>query len=191
MGGGNLCLLSTNRHKLEEMGVIAEDMGFTISPCRGSRKIEIQSDSLEEIALYSAERASDDVRNAIVEDAGLFIKALDGFPGPYSSYVYRTLGCGGILRLMDGVDDRRAHFRSAIAYIDGRGYVRVFSGRVYGLITDEPMGSMGFGFDPIFVPTGYSRTFAEMDLKDKAWISHRGMATIRLLRWIEHYGKEI
>ncbi len=186
MSERSLCLLSGNPHKLEEMSVVAEAMGWRLSRCEGSRKVEVQSDRLEEIVYVAAREAA--IPGSIVEDSGLFVRALRGFPGPYSSYVMSTIGYRGVLRLLEGIEDRGAYFESAIAYTDPLGRVRVFTGRVQGMIAEEPAGSGGFGFDPIFVPAGYSRTFAEMDLREKSWISHRGIAISRLLRWLEAYG---
>ena len=180
-----LCLLSGNSHKLREMSVVAESMGWALTMCEGAQKLEVQSDKLEEVVLFAARSA--ELPGSIVEDSGLFISALNGFPGPYSSYVYSTIGSAGLLRLMDGIEDRGAYFESAIAYMDARGNIRVFTGRVYGVIAEEPAGSGGFGFDPIFIPAGYSKTFAEMELEEKSWISHRGTAISRLLRWLEAY----
>ena len=180
-----LCLLSGNPHKLLEMSTVARSMGWTITPCGGARKLEVQSDSLEEIALRAAVAAG--VPGSIVEDSGLFVRALRGFPGPYSSYVYSTLGVEGLLKLMEGVEDRSAYFESAMAYTDALGRVRVFTGRVYGVIAEEPAGRGGFGFDPIFIPAGYSSAFAEMGLEKKSWASHRGAAISKLLRWLEMY----
>ena len=180
-----LCLLSGNSHKLREISVVAGSMGWTLTMCEGAQKLEVQSDMLEEVVLFAARSAG--LPGSIVEDSGLFVSSLNGFPGPYSSYVYSTIGDAGLLRLMEGVEDRRAYFESAIAYTDARGNIRVFTGRVYGVIAEEPVGSGGFGFDPIFIPAGYSKTFAEMGLEEKSWISHRGIAISRLLRWLEAY----
>ncbi|MGC9189894.1 MAG: RdgB/HAM1 family non-canonical purine NTP pyrophosphatase [Conexivisphaera sp.] len=180
-----LCLLSGNPHKLREMSVVAGSMGWTLALCKGAQKLEVQSYKLEEVVLFAARSAG--LPGSIVEDSGLFISSLNGFPGPYSSYVYSTIGYVGLLRLMEGTEDRSAYFESAIAYTDARGNIRVFTGRVYGVIAEEPAGSGGFGFDPVFIPAGYSRTFAEMELEEKSWISHRGTAISRLLRWLEAY----
>jgi XTP/dITP diphosphohydrolase len=181
----SLCLISGNRHKLQEMSVVAEAMGWRLRPCEG-RKLEVQSDDLAEIALAAARAAA--IPGSIVEDSGLFVRSLGGFPGPYSSYAMSTIGYRGLLKLMEGVEDRAARFESAIAYTDQAGRIRVFTARVCGAIAEEPAGTGGFGFDPVFIPAGYSRTFAEMDLREKSWISHRGIAMSRLLRWLEAYG---
>ena len=111
----------------------------------------------------------------LVEDSGLFIEALGGFPGVYSAYVLRTLGPSRLLRLL-GVRERRAHFVTVFGYAPSRGRVQLFRGEVHGRLADRPRGRHGFGFDPIFVPDGLDRTFAEMELAEKDRRSHRGRA---------------
>ena len=109
----------------------------------------------------------------IVDDTGFFVNALNGFPGPYAAYVLDTIGMEGVLRLLEGKEDRSAYFETAIAYADGEGRVRVFRGVVEGTVV-SPRGDGGFGYDPIFSVDG--RTFAERTIAEKALMSHRGRA---------------
>lgn len=145
------------------------------------KSLEIQSDSLEEIAKASAEDAFKRCTlPIIVEDAGLFIDAMDGFPGPYAAYVYKTIGNQGILKLMHNVRNRKAHFVSAIAYLSKQGRETIcFLGRVDGEITvgeRRRNDESGFGFDPIFKPVGSRKTFAQMNIVEKNTFSHRARA---------------
>lgn len=117
----------------------------------------------------------------IVDDTGFFVAALNGFPGPYAAYVLDTIGMGGILRLLEGAEDRSAYFETAIAFADGGGTVRVFRGVVEGTVV-SPRGAEGFGYDPIFSVNG--RTFAERTLAEKATMSHRGRALAALRRFL-------
>jgi XTP/dITP diphosphohydrolase len=136
-------------------------------------KQEIQSESLEEIALHAARVAYATLRKPLlVDDSGLFIEALNGFPGPYSSYVYKKIGVRGILKLMSGEANRRACFKTAVAAIIPP-LEKVYTGETCGEITLEPRGEHGFGFDPIFIPENSKRTYAEMTLEEKNRISHR------------------
>lgn len=136
---------------------------------------EIQSDSLMEIAAESAKYAYNELREpCFVEDSGLFIHDIKGFPGPYSKYVYGTIGLKGILKLMEGRENRGAEFRSVIGYANAT-ETKTFTGRVYGSITDRIHGSQGFGYDPIFMPLKHSKTFAE-DPEYKNQVSHRASA---------------
>ncbi len=144
---------------------------------------EIQADRLEDVARFSVEYAYKELGEpCFVEDAGLFVNALNGFPGAYSHYAFDTIGSKGILRLLEGVKDRGARFEACIAYHDGKG-VRVFSGRVDGAIASRELGSGGFGFDPIFVPNGHDRTFAE-DPAHKQEVSHRARALRKFLGFL-------
>ncbi len=115
---------------------------------------EIQSDSLSDIAVRKARDAFKiSHRPVIVEDAGLFVDSLGGFPGPYSSYVFSTIGNGGILDLLDARssnNNRRARFISIIAYCDGV-ITTSFCGTLDGTISTSQKGD-GWGYDPIFVP---------------------------------------
>jgi XTP/dITP diphosphohydrolase len=144
---------------------------------------EVQADTLDEVALKSAQTLlaeAEITRPYFLEDAGLFVEALKGFPGVYSAYAYRTLGCAGVLRLLEGQADRRARFESRIALVTRWGEVDMYSGTSRGNIAPEARGEGGFGFDPIFVPDGEARTFAEMPLPEKERLSHRGAAVAAL-----------
>jgi len=151
-----------------------------------AEKVEIQSSELEKIALFSARyiREKEKIDNFFVEDAGLFINALKGFPGPYSSYVYKTIGVNGILKLMKNVKDRRAFFKAVIAFC-WKGDIYLFTGVVHGKIAEEARGTQGFGFDPIFIPNGDNRTFAEMTIEEKNKLSHRGKAIRKLINFLK------
>ncbi len=178
-----------NPHKVEEVNVILRSCGYQAVPT-STAKLEIQSDSLEEIAAVAATVAYANLGEPVmVEDAGLFIKALKGFPGPYSSYVYKTIGINGVLKLLEGVNVRDAVFVSVIA-VAYKGGVKLFSASVEGFITESPRGSGGFGFDPIFVPKGSTRTFAEMSVEEKSLLSHRGRAARKLCEWLKYGGLE-
>jgi len=148
-------------------------------------KVEIQADSLERIAEHAAASAAAKLGCPVVaEDSGLFIKSLGGFPGPYSSYAFKTIGCSGILKLMGGVSDRRAAFRCSIAYAVPGNPTLLFAGEALGFISDSAKGTRGFGFDPIFISNeGRGLTFAEMDAEAKGRISHRGKAFRSFGEW--------
>jgi len=145
---------------------------------------EIQSDRLEEIAKASALEATHQVgKPVIVEDSGLFIKSLGGFPGPFSSYVQRTIGNRGILKLMREIDDRESCFKSVVAYCDGKRKALSFTGEVRGKISHKERGKV-WGFDPIFIPDGEGgETYAEMGAVEKNRISHRRRALEKFAKW--------
>jgi XTP/dITP diphosphohydrolase len=150
---------------------------------------EIQSDSLQEIAEKSVLNAYRKSGMPIfVEDAGLFIDSLTGFPGPYAAYVYKTIHNSGILKLMENVKDRSATFRSVISYCDDKTVCQSvsFQGESRGEITTterKAQGKSGFGFDPIFQPAGSTKTFAEMIIAEKNGYSHRADAIHKFAKW--------
>ncbi|HZA99576.1 MAG TPA: XTP/dITP diphosphatase [Nitrososphaera sp.] len=144
--------------------------------------VEIQSDSLEEIAQEKAKTAFAKVgRQVIVEDDGLFIDSLSGFPGQYSSFVFKTIGNDGILKLLEGSTKRSAYFRSVIAFYNGV-TLSISDGRVDGRITDRITEDGGWGYDPIFVPDGTDLSFAELK-KSKNEYSHRKRALEKFAQW--------
>lgn len=173
-----------NIHKFNEARRILREYDIAVAMIK-VKTLEVQSDDIEEIARLSAIDAARKTNlPVIVEDAGLFIDALNGFPGPYSSYVYRTIGKEGIIKLLDGVSNREAHFKSVIAFCDPKGNAICFDGTVKGKITMEPRGSSGFGFDPIFEPAEKpGKTFGEMSIENKNRFSHRAKALRKFAEW--------
>jgi len=142
---------------------------------------EIQADSLEEVVKDALNTINSIDNGVFIEDAGLFIKALNGFPGVYSSYIENTIGNDGILKLMKDVNDRKAVFKSVIGFKGSD--IKIFEGEVKGEIALESRGTKGFGYDPIFIPEGHKKTFAE-DFELKSRISHRKRALEKLARFI-------
>ncbi|MGP3667185.1 MAG: XTP/dITP diphosphatase [Candidatus Bathyarchaeota archaeon] len=150
--------------------------------------VEIQSENLEQIALTSLKSVLDEYHLPVfVEDSGLFISSLKGFPGPYSSYIYKTIGFEGILKLMLNVKNRKAYFLSVIAFGSPNIPPRVFNGKVDGVIVSNPRGRQGFGFDPIFKPKNSGKTFAEMSVEEKNRFSHRSKAFKAFFRWFRNF----
>jgi len=149
-----------------------------------SPKTEIQSTNLGEIAKFAAEEAAKKHnRRVLVEDSGLFVKALNGFPGAFSSYVHATIGVGGLLRLMRRQTGREAYFQASLALASPRDSSQEFSGKVNGTLSHKPAGKQGFGFDPIFIPRGGRKTFAEGGVEFKDKYSHRATAFRKLALW--------
>ncbi|MCQ8903733.1 MAG: XTP/dITP diphosphatase [Methanothrix sp.] len=171
--------VTSNRGKFVEAQSLIEDLvqadlGYT----------EIQADTLEEVVLFGMRELSSRLDSAfIIEDAGLFIEALNGFPGVYSAYVQRTIGNSGILKLMEGIENRAASFRSVVGFSAPGMEPVLFKGELHGRIGFEERGTGGFGYDPIFEVDG--RTLAEMELEEKNMISHRGRSMKALKRWLE------
>jgi XTP/dITP diphosphohydrolase len=174
-----LKVITSNPGKVAEFQKAFADMGIEMEHLRLPYD-EIQTSELEEVVEKGmAEIRAKGVRDFIIDDSGMFVNALKGFPGVYSAYGQKTIGNDGILKLMEGVEDRSAVFKCCIGCdIDGR--TIIVTGTCDGYITHEARGSEGFGYDPIFSPDG-KRTFAEIGIEEKNTMSHRGNA-IKLLR---------
>jgi len=169
---------SSNKNKFREARSILSKFGIELK-FLSCHLQEIQADGLEQIARDKVIQAfllcSKPV---IVEDDGLFINSLNGFPGPYSSFILKTIGNRGILKLVSR--QRSATFRSVIAYCEKNGDVRLFSAKVLGKISKKERGRK-WGFDPIFIPRGLRQTYSQ--LHEKNTTSHRYLALRKLANW--------
>ncbi len=142
---------------------------------------EIQADSLKEVADFGIDYLQKKINQPlIIEDAGLFIDSLKGFPGVYSKYVFYTIGCNGILKLLEKKNNRNAVFKSVIGYCDKNKEKKFFIGECKGKISNRMVGNKGFGYDPIFIPETEEKTFAQMDTKMKNSYSHRAKSLKKL-----------
>lgn len=182
-----------NIHKFNEAKIILDNYNLSIAMLR-IKSDEIQDDDIANIAKSNAlETASETNLPLIVEDSGLFIDKLNGFPGPYSSYIFKTIGNRGILKLLKNYNMRKANFQSAIAfcYPEKTSYIlKHFIGNIEGKITTEIKGNRGFGFDPIFEPIyTKGKTFGEMSIHEKIFISHRSNALQKFLKWYLSFQK--
>jgi XTP/dITP diphosphohydrolase len=185
--GRFIFFVTNNVNKFNEARMVLAEYRISVGMLR-VKGLEIQSENLEEIASASAEDAFGKCNlPIIVEDAGLFIDALKGFPGPYAAYVYKTIGNEGLLQIMKNVKERKARFESAVAYCSADFRLPIgFKGEVVGEIALKEHKSdadSGFGFDPIFRPINGDKTFAEMSTTEKNNYSHRAIALRRFAEW--------
>ncbi|MDK6028333.1 XTP/dITP diphosphatase [Ignisphaera sp. 4213-co] len=182
--------VTNNMNKVREAEAILKEFGIVIKPIN-VKKIEIQHESLDEIARIAAQNAYQEIKKpVVVEDSGLFINVLNGFPGPYSSYVYKTIGLKGILKLLEDykeIELRKARFVAVVALALSNNVIHLFKGVTEGLISFEIRGDKGFGYDPIFIPVGSTKTFAEMSIEEKNRYSHRGKAFKELGLWLQRF----
>ena len=178
-----LFFVSSNTHKFTEAQRILSNLGLDISLFKTTLE-EIQSNSLSEIATRKALDAYSKVQKpVIIEDDGLFIDSLNGFPGPYSSYTYDTIGNKGIMSLLEKIESRNAKFVAIIAYCNGVDDVKLFESSIPGKISSI-IEQGGWGYDPIFIPDGESKTYANVFDKDK--FSHRSAALKKFSDWFMH-----
>ena len=187
---------TNNAHKLSEVQAVLGD-GFTlVTPreCGITEEIPEEQDTLEGNASQKSHYIHDRTGlDCFADDTGLEVAALGGAPGVHSAR-YATDGHDFaannrlLLRNLEGVADRRARFRTVISLILN-GEEHLFEGVVEGRIIDHKAGHEGFGFDPLFVPDGCERTFAEMSPEEKNAISHRGRAVRKLAEYLHSLEK--
>lgn len=169
----DLWFATSNPGKLREANAAFSPHGIRVRPVRRALP-EPQADTLEEVLRAKLAALPPRSEPQLVEDSGIFLEGLGGFPGVYSAYAYRTLGLSGILRAL-GRARRGALFRTVAGVRIGQRTWR-FVGESRGSIVRRPRGTGGFGYDPIFRPIGNRRTFAEMRPEEKLAVSHRGRA---------------
>ena len=185
-----IVFITTNSHKVKEIKDLAESESRNITIVhRNYEYPELQLEEIEEVVKESANyiiREKIAIKNSFfIEDSGLFIHALHGFPGPFSAFVFKKIGNEGILNLMADKkgEERKATFKTAVAFCESQKEEPViFLGTVEGRIAEEIRGSHGFGYDPIFEFEG--RTFAEMSTEEKNRVSHRSRAFRKLLGYL-------
>ncbi|MCW7071337.1 MAG: XTP/dITP diphosphatase [Methanophagales archaeon] len=188
-----IVFVTTNENKVKELRELAgtkinvEHLNYDYP--------ELQLDETEAVARESANwvRERGVVKKPFfLEDSGLFVRALNGFPGPFSAFVAEKIGNEGILKLLAGKEgeERRATFKTVVAFCESPSPETaplLFVGTAEGRIAEKPRGEGGFGYDPIFEfeeGAGTSRTFAEMSRAEKNAVSHRGRAFGKLLDYL-------
>ena len=184
-----IIFVTSNAHKVQEIRALAAQQGVKLAIEHLEYEYpELQLETIEAVAEASAKYLRDRItitRPFFLEDSGLLIPALMGFPGPFSAFVFKTIGNEGILRLMTDLrgEERRATFKTVVAFCDvHRREPILFVGTVEGHIATEIRGSGGFGYDPIFEVEG--RTFGEMSTAEKNAVSHRSRAFQQLVTYL-------
>ncbi|MGV3557355.1 RdgB/HAM1 family non-canonical purine NTP pyrophosphatase [Larkinella arboricola] len=188
-----LCFATNNASKLAEISAMLGDQ-FELKTLQDIGCFEEIPETQDTIPGNSRQKAAhvwDHYQvNCFADDSGLEVDALDGAPGVHSAYYgghprsyERNLNL--LLTNLAGVSNRSARFRTVITLvIDGQ--YHLFEGIAEGQILTEPRGTGGFGYDPVFQPDGYDRTFAEMSMDEKAGISHRGQAFKKLVAFLKN-----
>ena len=160
--------VTENWAKIESAKHALEPLGFEIDNVKIETP-EIQADDVTEVSKYSAKWASEKLGKAVLKnDSGLFVNALKGFPGVYTHYVDDTLGEDGLLKLMEGLEDRSAYFKEAISYCEPGKEPVVFEGITKGKIDIKKSGTYGWSWDFIFIPEGEEKTLACFE-DEKRW----------------------
>ncbi len=185
-----LVFVTHNKHKAQEVADILGDKIklLTLDDLNFNQEIPETGNTLEENALQKARYFYERTAKAcFADDTGFEVDALGGQPGVHSARFASdhdfTKNMLKVLELMQGETNRRARFRTVVALIlNGQEYL--FEGVVEGTVTNEPRGDSGFGYDPIFVPDGFDKTFAQMTLEQKNKISHRAKAMAKLAQFL-------
>jgi XTP/dITP diphosphohydrolase len=188
----SLIFATNNQHKVDEIrAVLAGKWEIqTLKEAGIEKDIPEPHDSLEANALEKSRTIFEMTgKNCFSEDTGLEVEALEGEPGVRSARYAGTRSFeDNVRKLLDrmkGQTNRKARFRTVISLIlDGREYQ--FEGICNGIIIDQHKGDAGFGYDPVFVPDGDTRTFAEMNMAEKNLFSHRKKAMEKLISFLEH-----
>ena len=188
-----LVFATNNAHKLEEVAAILGDQVelLSLNDIGSQTDIPETAETLEGNALLKSSYIYKNYHlDCFADDTGLEVEALNGAPGVYSA---RYAGGEGhdaqanmlkLLHELDGKENRKAQFRTAISLIlDGKEYL--FEGVIKGEIIKEKRGDSGFGYDPVFMPEGYDRTFAELGNDIKNQISHRALAVQKLCEFLQ------
>ena len=189
-----LYFVSNNLHKYSEIKSMLNDkiINLDLKLCKQDI-IEIQDEKIENIAIEKAKSAYNIVKKPIIiEDDGLFINSLNGFPGQYSKFILKSIGNIGIIRLLKGSSDRSAYFKSIFVYNDGI-IVKVFYGKIIGKISST-ITEGGWGYDPIFIPLNRNNkkgiTFAKLSqINKKNELSHRRIAFYKFIKWFNQNNK--
>lgn len=178
-----------NWAKIESAKQILEPLGYEIDNIKMETP-EIQADDVSDVAKYSAEWAANELNRPVMKnDTGLFIKGLNNFPGAYMKYTDETLGVEGFLRLMEGIEDREAYFKEAIAYCEPGKDPIVFEGITKGKIALESSGEYGWGvIDHLFIPEGEEKTLGNFPDEER-WAFWSPDAYKNLVNYLEEKEK--
>lgn len=164
----DLIYVTGNKYKIFTAKKFLEPYGINVI----GKKIEcpeIQADSIEEVAKFSAEYACQELGTAVLKnDMGLVIPALNGFPSAYTHYVEDTLGEDGILKLMNGIENREAYFYECLAYAAPGEETKIFISKTDGILDIKKSGEFGWSWDRIFIPTGETKPMANFDDDERA-----------------------
>lgn len=192
-----ICFATNNNGKMEEVRRLAGP-SFKIVSLQDigcNEELPETMPDLEGNSRQKAEYVYDRYKvNALADDTGLEVEALNGEPGVYSAR-YAGEHCSPednmnlLLEKLAGKDNRKARFRTVITIILN-GDVKQFEGTVDGVILTERTGEKGFGYDPVFQPEGYSRSFAEMTMEEKNEISHRARAFRKMADFLQSFTKQ-
>ena len=176
-----LTFITSNASKAKELG---RHLEYPVEH-RALDLLEIQSLDLQEIAKHKAKEAYKQVQcPVLVEDTSLMFRALGNLPGPLIKWFLQELDNEGLCRLLDGAEDRSAQAKVCFCLYDGKDF-KIFEGEMNGTVAGLPKGERGFGWDPIFIPEGKTKTWGEMDAEEQKETSMRRVALKKLEEYLK------
>lgn len=189
-----ICFASHNHNKVKEIDSLAPDgiRIYGLEELGVNEEIPETGQTMEENSSIKAEYVYNKFNVPVFsDDSGLEVQALNGEPGVYSARYAgpekdHEQNMDLLLKNLSGKENRSAQFKSVITFIDSLGEKKQFTGTVEGEITKCKEGTEGFGYDPIFTPSGYQKTFAQMTPEEKNALSHRAKAFDKLLSHLQH-----
>jgi XTP/dITP diphosphohydrolase len=193
-----ILIATNNKHKVTEIKNILNNDKFellVLSDLNIVTEIVEDKDTLEGNALKKAEEIFNIAKMpTIADDTGLFVEALNGEPGVYSSrYAGENANyddnCRKLLKSMENIPEgkRNAYFKTVVCFYESENKYYFFDGICNGIITQEKSGDKGFGYDPLFIPDGFNKTYAEMNEDEKDSISHRGNAFVKAGKFLRNF----
>lgn len=192
MSKRDICFATNNRHKIKEIAsLLGSDFSLlSLADIGCNEELKEEQETLQGNAEQKASYVFEEYQvNCFADDTGLEVKTLDGAPGVYSAR-YAGLqrsdedNMSLLLKNLENAHDRSAQFRTVICLIIN-GEKHFFEGVAEGRIHTEKLGAEGFGYDPLFIPDGYDRSFAQMSLEEKNSLSHRGKAVRKLVDFLK------
>jgi XTP/dITP diphosphohydrolase len=192
-----IVLATRNQGKVNELMALAQDFNLDIqflslTDVGFNKSIDETGESLSENARIKAWEVAKEVNLPVLaDDSGLFVEHLKRAPGVYSArYAGESatdnMNNEKLLSVLKGVENRNAFFSTVLCLVSNKKEV-LFEGVLNGTITNEPLGTDGFGYDPIFIPSEGIKTFAEMNQQEKNGYSHRKNAFNHFARWFKNY----
>ncbi len=181
-----LYLITGNKDKFSEFKAILKDIDV--------RQLDLELPEIQDLDSKKIirEKLVEGMKHrkgdVAVEDTSFHLRCMNGMPGPLVKWFLKAIGPEGIYHIADSFGEYSAEARCTIGYAGAKDGVHFFEGRVFGKVV-HPKGTNGFGWDVIFIPKGHSKTFGEMDSKEKNLISHRRIAINKLLEFLESHGK--
>lgn len=190
----DIILASNNQGKVKEFKRILKQFDINVISLKDinyNQEIVEDGNSFFENAFIKAKTIHEFTNLPVIsDDSGICVDYLNGEPGIYSARYYGVASDDGrnelLLKLMDGVSNRNAHFHCSIVLYLSQDKYYEFSGQVYGKLSHEIKGTNGFGYDSIFIPNGYQETFGILDIEIKNEISHRALAIKKLVEFFEN-----